>query len=384
MTANAILVKQTYFGVDKVDRIKLGIIGLGLAWERLHAPALKRLTDRFEIVAVCDTDKEKALNVSRWLGIGDEGAYSDYNQMLTRPDIEAVEVLVPIRETFECASAVIKCGKHLICEKPFAATPSAARDLIHMRDKMNVKVLVAENIRYEEENTLIKRLITEGHIGNPIYFIDNHIVEYRKQAQNGGFAQTEWRQHPDFYGGVMLDSGVHHVARMRYLFGNIISLCALGRPTRSSFSPYSCVNALFGFPDNVSGHYSFFMLGKETQAPLVGLRIFGTHGEIYLEERECGYVNISYKDGRSEAISYSPSQGYYHELEDFHTALRLGGRIESTPEKALGDIEAVFAMIDSIRVGEIIRPTMNGSFENSHSRVTKVYMSHESSSALNF
>jgi len=356
-----------------MDKVKLGIIGLGLAWERLHAPALSRLKDRFEIVAVCDKDMVKALNVARFLGLGDTGAYSDYNQMLERPDIEAVDTLVPIQENFECAAAVIKKGKHLICEKPFAATPEAARELITLRNKMNVKVLVAENIRYEEENALIKRLISDAHIGNPVYFIDNHIVEYNREAQTGGFAQTEWRQNPQYRGGVLLDSGIHHIARMRFLFGNVASISALGRPTSVEFSPYSCINALMSFPENIAGHYSFFLAGKETQYPLVGLRIFGTHGEIFLEERDCGYVNISYKDGRSEALPYAPSQGHYHEFEDFHTTLRFGGKIESTPEKALVDIETIFALMEAIKLGEIIRSSQTGAFEGIYSKITHVY-----------
>lgn len=344
-----------------MTKIKLGIIGLGLAWERLHAPALAKLKDRFEIVAVCDKDMEKAKSVAGSLGLPEQSAYNDNRVMLARTDIEAVESLVPISENYETAIAVLKSGKHLVAEKPFASTPEAARELIKLRDKMNVKVMVAENIRYEEENTLIRRLISGGQIGNPVYFMDNHIVEYRQQAQTGGFAQTEWRQEPDYVGGAILDSGVHHIARMRFLFGDVSKVYAIGRPSGLNFAPFSCISALLNFKDNVAGHYSFFLIGSETQAPLVGLRIFGTHGEIYLEEPGCGYVNVTYKGVRQDssqggAIRYNVGQGYLHELEDFHAALRLGGKIESTPEKAVGDIETVFALIESARIGEVIIP----------------------------
>lgn len=340
-----------------MERVKLGIIGLGLAWERLHAPALARLTDKYEIVAVCDKDTAKAKSVAKFLNLSDADAFGDYSKMLKRKDIEAVSSLVPICGNFETAAAVIRSGKHLIAEKPFASTPDAARELIKMRDKAGVKVMVAENVRYEEQNVFIKNLIANGQIGNPIFFIDNHIVEYRQESENGGFGQTGWRQQPEFEGGVIMDSGVHHIARMRFLFGDAVSVFAYGRPSGVSFAPYSCVNALLRFGENISGHYSFFLTGKETQAPLVGLRIFGTHGEIFLEEPGCGFVNITYKDGRSGGIiSYNSGQGYFHELEDFHAALRSGGTIESTPEKALGDIETVFALMESIRLCEPVNP----------------------------
>lgn len=340
-----------------MERVRLGIIGLGLAWERLHAPALERLKDKFEIVAVCDKNTAKAKQVSQFLGLPPESVYSDYNKMLARQDIDAVETLVPISGNFETAAAVLRSGKHLIAEKPFASTPDAARELIELKNKAGVKVMVAENVRYEEQNILIKNLISSGQIGNPIYFIDNHIVEYRHESENNGFGQTAWRQQPEYEGGVIMDSGVHHMARLRYLFGDAISVFAQGRQSGLSFSPYSCINGLLRFGENITGHYSFFMIGRESQAPLVGLRIFGTHGEIYLEESNCGFVNISYKDNRpSVAISYTPSQGYFHELEDFYAALRLGGKIESTPEKAMGDIQTVFALLESARLSETVNP----------------------------
>ncbi len=43
-----------------MNKIKLGIIGTGMAWERLHYPALKQLSDKYEITAICDTDIDKA------------------------------------------------------------------------------------------------------------------------------------------------------------------------------------------------------------------------------------------------------------------------------------------------------------------------------------
>jgi len=340
-----------------MEKIRLGIIGLGLAWERLHAPALERLNDKFEIVAVCDTDSEKVQNTARFLGLPEESAFTDYEQMLKRSDIEAVEALVPISGNYETAKAVIRSGKHLIAEKPLASTIEAARELIKLRDKHKVTVMVAENVRYEEQNVIIKNLIANGQIGTPIYFIDNHIIDYKEESEHGGFGQTEWRQHPDYEGGVLMDSGVHHVARMRYIFGDAKNVFASGHSSALNFAPYSCINSLLCFNENIAGHYSFFLTGMESQSPLVGLRIFGTQGEIFLEEPDCGFVNISFKDSRpSVAIAYTPGQGYFHELENFHAALRHNAEIESSPEKAMGDIETVFAILESARSGKAVNP----------------------------
>ncbi|MCL1878958.1 MAG: Gfo/Idh/MocA family oxidoreductase [Defluviitaleaceae bacterium] len=334
--------------------IKLGIVGLGLAWERLHAPALAQLRDKFEIVAVCDKDLEKARNVVQFMGHSPENAFDNLQEMLERDDIEAVLSLVPISANFETAATIMRYRKHLLAEKPFASSPQAARRLIKMRDLSGTTVMVAENVRYEEQNILIKEAITNGEIGEPAFFIDTHIVDYMQDSERGGFGQTNWRQHPLYEGGVLLDSGVHHMARLRYFFGDITDISAHGRPPTHDFAPYSCMNALLRF-ENIAGHYSFYTESSESQAPFVGLRIFGTQGEIFLENSNCGFVNISYKDGREAvAMPYTPGVGYRREIENFYAAIREGAPIKSTPEKAVGDIEAVFALLESAKKGRTV------------------------------
>ena len=329
-----------------MQQIKIGVIGLGKAWEQLHFPAFARLTDKFKITAVCDIDCQKAKSAASALGL--DTVYDDYSKMLMEADIEAVATMVPIAENFECAKAAIKHGKHIIAEKPLAATRKSAEKLINLKEKAGITMLVAENSRYEEENIIIKNLLEERRIGNPAYFIDNHVTEFQKDMLNeANFASTPWRQDADFSGGVFLDSGVHHVACHRFLFGGVRTLYAQGRPSEADFAPYSAINAMLTFDNHIVGHYSFFIIGAETQHPAVGLRIFGTHGEIYLESKESGIVHVSTKDGESEMIAYTPKSGYYHELNNFYDALRNKKEVISTPEKALGDIDVIFSMLES-------------------------------------
>ena len=331
-----------------MQKIKMGIIGLGKAWERLHAPAFAKLTDKFEISAICDTDREKAQNAATWMGLPQEAIYHDYNNMLEEAEIEAVDTMLPIPDNYECARAALLHGKHLIAEKPLAATLDSAKELIRLRGRMGVTMLTAENSRYAEESQIIKGLIEEGRIGNPVYFIDNHVIEFQKDMiDDNNFAASIWRRDSEFKGGVFLDSGVHHVAQHRFLFGDIRSLSAVGRPSQAEFAPYSALHAMLTFDDHITGQYSFFITGEETQNPAVGLRIFGTEGEIYLESKDCGFVNVSRKDNYCEAIPFTPDAGYFHELNNFYDALRHKKEITSTPEKALGDMEVIFSMLDS-------------------------------------
>ena len=317
-----------------MQKIRLGVIGTGMAWDRLHLPALQQLQDKYEIVAVCDTDIEKAQNAATQIGLAEDCVYSDHRVMLRREDIDAVDVLVPISENFDVAQDVIRTGKGLIAEKPLAATLEGARDLIALKNRHGTKMMVAENFRYEEFSTVIKEAL--GQIGKVTYFIFNTGADFEKDMTGDTFAAKEWRQHPAFPGGIFLDGGVHDIALMRYLFGDAQDVRAFAARQDKDYCPWRNINTIIQFANGVIGSYNYWSSNGELAKPPVGLRIFGSLGEIVLESKECGTVQIYFKDGRSEQKAFAPEKGYYHELLSFYD-----GDIVSTPEKELGDMELI-------------------------------------------
>jgi hypothetical protein len=73
-----------------------------------------------------------------------------------------------------------------------------------------------------------------------------------------------------------------------------------------------------------------------------------------LEEKDCGYVNYSTKDGERQAIKYQPHEGYYNELLNFYDAVVSDTPIVSTPEKGLSDMSAVLDILRSIEINSVI------------------------------
>ena len=332
------------------EKLRLGVIGTGMAWDKLHYPALQQLSDKYEITAVCNKTVDKAQRVASTVNLPPDRVYSSYSEMLKRDDIDVVDVLVPISENFEVARDVLLAGKNLIAEKPFAATLDGANELLELKNRNNLKVMVAENYRYDDGNRIIKDVISSGKIGEITNFILEKSTDFPTEMLGDSFAAKEWRQHPNFHGGIFLDSGVHDIALIRFLFGNYESLYAVGAPQIDDYCPFSSITALLKFPNNVAGTYTFRSNAKTLMNPPIGLRIFGTLGEIYLESKDCGVVNVRIKDGWSEDLSFVPERGYYNELLNFYD-----GNIISTPEKEVGDIELVFDILKSIEKGEMIQ-----------------------------
>ncbi|MBZ4654224.1 MAG: putative dehydrogenase [Peptococcaceae bacterium] len=181
--------------------------------------------------------------------------------------------------------------------------------------------MIAENYRYNEEINRLRDLMREKRVGDPVYFIMNNADDFPGKMIKDRFQATEWRQHPEYPGGSLTDTALHDVAGLRHIFGSLARVHAFGRPQEEDYCPYSVVNVNFLFDSGVTGQYTFFSAGKEIQRPLIGLRIFGTTGMIYLEDRYCGIINVFHNDGRHEIIAYEPMQGYYNELLNFYNAL---------------------------------------------------------------
>lgn len=354
-----------------MKKIRLAVIGTGLAWERLHYPAIQELSDKYEIVALANRTKADAVNFAQKINLAYDNVYDDYNQMLKRNDIDAVDILVPIQMNYEVSEAVAKSGKPFICEKPLAPDMEQAQKYLELSKKYNVKIMIAENYRYNEENNKIKELVNSGKIGQVVFFIKNNINCFPCQMSQDTFAGTEWRQHPRFPGGAFLDAALHDIAGMRYIFGDIECVSAFGIPQKEDFNPYKSINTSMMFKNGVLGNFVYFPSGMENVKPPVGFRIYGTQGEIYLEDKSKGQIAVAYNDGRTEEISYTPERGYYNELLNFYNALNNTEPVYVTPEVEYRDVKTVFDILSAVEQKNVVYvdqpgPKSSLPFENEH------------------
>lgn len=136
---------------------------------------------------------------------------------------------------------------------------------------------------------------------------------------------------------------------MRFLFGDVNTVSAAGVPQEKDYCSYAAISALLRFQCGLVGQYNYFSAINELNKPSVGLRIFCTEGEIYLESKDCGKVQIFHRDGSSEGLPFTPEQGYYSEMLNFWGALKNGDAVVSMPEKELGDIELIYSILRKIK-----------------------------------
>lgn len=342
-----------------MKKLKVGILGVGMAFERLHYPAYEVLADHYEIVALCDLQKGKAQTWANRLHLSPDRVYTDYHQMLEETDLDVVDIMVPIELNYTVTEDVARklAGqrKGIICEKPLAPTMEQAQNARKLASKYNLPIMIAENYRYNQETNMLRDMVRTNRVGEILYFIQNRVVNFPQEMLKDTFPAKEWRQHPEYPAGAITDIAVHELGGLRHIFGSIEKLQAFGQPQRADFAPYSVIQVNMLFRSGITGSFTFFCAGAEMQRPLIGLRIFGTRGMIYLEERDAGTINIAYNDGRLEQIPYEVQKGYYNELVNFHDALTSGEPIKVTAEVEYGDLQAVVNIMKSISEERIIQ-----------------------------
>lgn len=346
-----------------------------MAFERLHYPAFQELKDQYELAALCDPDTKKAMEWAGKLKIPPEMVYGDFREMIKRQDLDLFDIMVPIGENFTVTEAAARAGKPIICEKPLAPNLEQAKAHRAIPEKYNIPVMIAENYRYNDEINMIRDFLQTEKVGKPIYFMQNRVIDFPGDMAGNKFAAKEWRQHPDFPGGIIIDTAVHDIAALRHFFGAVEEVYAAGVPQKDDFAPYAVLNSTIRFKNGITGQFTFYCAGKEMQRPFIGLRIFCTKGMIYLEERDCGTINVAYNDGTSEQVPYRPQRGYYNELLNFYNAVTGKEPIAVTPEIEYGDTKMIFDILKSANEGRIIKvddeaeyhPSYGGNAENRES-----------------
>ena len=346
-----------------MKKLRMGIIGTGMAFEKLHSPAYQKLSDKFVIAALCDSDFQKADKWRKLLNLRPEDSYSDFHEMIRRKDLDAFDIMVPLELNYEVTEEIAQAGKPIITEKPLGATKEQASAARELPRRFNIPIMVAENYRYNDDTNIIRDLIRTQEAGRVYYFIQNRFVDFPAEMTKDKFPARDWRQHPEFPGGVFYDTAVHEIAALQHIFGAIESVHAFGVKQEEDFSPYSVIQSNLLFKSGITGQFTFFCAGKEIQRPLLGLRIFCDNGMIYLEERDCGTVNVFYNNGESKQIPYQPQMGFHHELLNFHKAASGEEPLAVTPELEYGDAMAIFAILDSLGNRKEVKVAARASYE---------------------
>jgi len=135
-----------------------------------------------EHLYVADPDPEAQAR-ARECGVKQGNITSDFNAMLDHVDI--VDIVVPLPAHLPTAVAALEAGKHVLLEKPATATVGQAQELVKCARKAGTMVQIGYQLRFHPLSVAMKKMMTDGTLGKPVYLAAHYSGFKRRRADSG-------------------------------------------------------------------------------------------------------------------------------------------------------------------------------------------------------
>lgn len=330
--------------------LNLGIIGTGLAVEKLHWPALLALEDRFKVVAFCDINRDNAAHFADYYGADMEQFTRDYHELLARDDVDAVLISLPIPLQGQVLKHALESGKHVLSEKPQGANFEEANALWPTVDAFpNQMLMIAENWFYRDDLRYAMSLLQQGEIGRV------HTMSFRRLKQliprDGEFSSTPWRWQGAYEGGPHLDGGVHQIAMMRMLMGDVVRISGEVQDANETHGGPSQLSANLRFADDAIGHFLLASPSAPMPPDENGMRIYGSNGVMSVNDER---ILIWKDDTTTRHVVEREDFGYINEFQNFYETIVHGAPLIGDFYQSWRGMEFVYLALQSSATGETL------------------------------
>ncbi|WP_394524841.1 Gfo/Idh/MocA family protein [Lacrimispora sp. JR3] len=193
-----------------METIKIGILGAG----RIAAVLADTMVQmpKVQLVGVASRSLYKAQEFASRFSI--KKAYGSYEELAKDPEIQLIYIATPHSEHCRNAKLCLENGKHVLCEKSFAANASQAEEMIALAKEKNLLITEAMWVRYMPMAETIRKVIASGIIGEPMTLTANlcYLVSDKPRLIE-----------PELAGGALLDVGVYTLNFASLIFGDDIT-----------------------------------------------------------------------------------------------------------------------------------------------------------------
>ncbi|WP_276371065.1 Gfo/Idh/MocA family oxidoreductase [Chryseolinea sp. H1M3-3] len=150
-------------------KINVAIIGLGFGAEFI--PIYKKHPNA-NLMAICQRTKSKLDEIGNAFDI--EKRFTDYDQLLKDPDIDAVHINTPIPDHAIQSIKALKAGKHVACTVPMATTVAECEEIVKLTKANNLTYMMMETVVYAREFLFMKELYEKGELGKIQFLKASH------------------------------------------------------------------------------------------------------------------------------------------------------------------------------------------------------------------
>ena len=314
------------------SKVSWGLIGCGDISRKRVAPAL-RDSASCELVAVSRKRAELAESFAR--DFGARRWYSDWQELLSDPDVDAVYVATPVHLHAEQTIAAAEAGKHVLCEKPMALNVADCDRMIAACRANNVKLGVAYYRHFYPAVRRVKELVDSGELGVPVVVQVNAFEWFDPTPSDA----RSWLIRKGLSGGgPMFDFGCHRIEVLLDVFGKVRDVKATLANTFFDREVEDVATAVFQFERGTCGTLTVTHAAREPQDTF---DLFCSHGSIHIPVLNEGTMRVVTSDGERIEAHQNASNIHQPLIDDFASAL-----LENHEPVVTGDIGRNVALVE--------------------------------------
>ncbi len=201
-----------------MTQVGFGIVGCGNI-APIHAESIRDIPGA-RLVAVSDVVEQNARSLAERYSAE---AYTDFQRLLERDDIQAVSLCVPSGMRAEMAEACAAAGKHILCEKPLEITTERVDRILRAASEHGVKLGCIFQYRFAEGPALVRKAVDEGRFGRMVLG-DAYIKWYRSEEY---YRSGKWRGTRRLDGGgALMNQGIHQIDLLLWFMGPVKEVVA--------------------------------------------------------------------------------------------------------------------------------------------------------------
>jgi len=322
-----------------MTKIRIGIIGAGYI-AGVHAGILAN-DERVELCSVHDVVAGCAERIARSFG---STVVASAEEVIDSCD--AVYITTPNTKHVPLAIAAAEAGKHVFCEKPLATTVSDAQLVFEKARTCNGVFQVGHNRRFAPVYATLRELLHDTHKPHSAHI----------KMNRGELLKPVWTGDPSVTGGFLFETTIHMFDMMRFLFGEIDSLLAIG--STHEYPEVDDFSVLFKF---ASGLHATLASSADASwlFPFERVEVFCHHATIVTREME-SLVYSEGLDGKQtehsmHQLSKEEKWGYAQEDRAFVDSIIESREPAVSAVDGYKSVEIVEAVYESIRIGEAIK-----------------------------
>ena len=314
-------------------KIGTALVGAGNLARWVHLPNVTRIPE-VHLRAVCSRSGARGKNYA--LRFGADYCCSDYQQVLSDPDVGVVLIVSRNQEHAAQALDALRAGKHVFVEKPMALTEEECRDLYLMTLASGKQLTVGFNRRFAPVYAAVKDQLRK-RTGPAVL---------NCRINSPSISGSYWMADPNA-GGAILGEACHFADLLYWLLDSEpVRVSAYSLPSGSK-DPIGENNltACLEFADGSIANLTYCTVGSRTSA---GERVEAFAAGMGLVSEDFKHFNSRMRTRRSRSYWFA-NKGYAGQLETFFRAIRNGDQATVTVRDGARATLVCLRMLESAR-----------------------------------